>query len=49
MTEHGLGVELPEGTLENILLALKSTPHAGYTPVLSFGSGGQIMLNFEEL
>ena len=49
MTEHGLGVELPEGTLENILLALKSTPHAGYTPVLSFGSGGQIMLNFEEM
>ena len=49
MTEHGLGVELPEGTLENILLALKNTPHAGYTPVLSFGSGGQIMLNFEEM
>jgi hypothetical protein len=49
MTEHGLGIELPEGTLENILLALKSTPHAGYTPVLSFGSGGQIMLNFEEM
>jgi len=49
MTEHGLGVELPEGTLENILQALKSTPHDGYTPVLSFGSGGQIMLNFEEM
>jgi len=49
MTEHGLGIELPEGTLENILRALESTPHAGYTPVLSFGSGGEIMLNFEEI
>jgi len=49
MTEHGLGIELPEGTLENILRALESTPHAGYTPVLSFGSSGQIMLNFEEM
>ena len=48
MTETGLGVELPHGTLENILRAIEATPHEGYMPVLSFATNGQIMLNFEE-
>ena len=48
MTESGLGVELPSGTLDNILRAIEATPHDGYMPVLSFASNGQIMLNFEQ-
>lgn len=48
MTETGLGVELPSGTLENILRAIEATPHDGYMPVLSFAANGQIMLNFEQ-
>ncbi len=47
-TGEGFSLRLPAEAVENIIATLKTTPHAGYLPVVAFGPSGQIMLTFEE-
>ena len=46
-TGQGFEIKLPANILDNILKAIKETPHEGFKPTLEFNKSGEIMLHFE--